>query len=295
MKCVKCGCELNEGAIFCGNCGTPVENSQRQTPPNQRQTPPNQGQTPPNQRRTTQDQRRQTSGKSSGKKGLIAVIAVVWVLIIVVAVIFGINFLKSRQESAETKAVQDVQETFPSEEADPEDPVELGELENEGENETADDETDNVEAPEAPAVSGNAVVSVDATTSLKDGHTGALHKAQNAYDNDLTTAWVEGVGGQGINESITFNFDGAYQVSGININAGYQKTEDLYYKNSRPEQISIEFSDGTSIPYFLDDVMETQILRFSEPVITDKVTIKIQGVYPGTKYEDTAISEISFF
>lgn len=49
----------------------------------------------------------------------------------------------------------------------------------------------------------------------------------NVIDGDLTTGWVEGVSGQGIGETITVYFDGTYLVSGIEIYAGYQKSDDL--------------------------------------------------------------------
>ena len=30
MKCINCGCELPEGARFCGNCGTPQPEHQQE-------------------------------------------------------------------------------------------------------------------------------------------------------------------------------------------------------------------------------------------------------------------------
>lgn len=39
MFCNKCGTQLAEGAVFCGNCGTPVQQPAQQTPPQPAQQP----------------------------------------------------------------------------------------------------------------------------------------------------------------------------------------------------------------------------------------------------------------
>ncbi len=40
--------------------------------------------------------------------------------------------------------------------------------------------------------------------------------------------------------------------------------------------------------------MEPQILKFDSPIDLYNMKIIIKSVYPGAKYKDTAISEISF-
>ena len=46
--------------------------------------------------------------------------------------------------------------------------------------------------------------------------------------------------------------------------------------------------------FTLKDTMEPQILKFDSPKDLYNMKIIIKSVYPGTKYKDTAISEISF-
>lgn len=111
-------------------------------------------------------------------------------------------------------------------------------------------------------------------------------------DGDLTTAWVEGAAGQGEGESITLYFDETVRLSGIYIQAGYHKSASLYEKNSRPKEIELLFSDGTSSFFTLEDRMEQQRIVLTRPVDTASLTVRLVSVYPGTTYTDTAISEI---
>lgn len=110
-------------------------------------------------------------------------------------------------------------------------------------------------------------------------------------DGDLTTAWVEGVSGQGEGESITVYFDETCRLSGFYIHAGYHKTASLFEKNSRPKEIELSFSDGSTCRVTLDDCMEQQTVSLA-PIDTSSLTIRLISVYPGTTYTDTAISEI---
>ena len=58
----------------------------------------------------------------------------------------------------------------------------------------------------------------------------------------------------------------------------------------------MEFSDGSVENYSLADVYDQeQVVTFSTPKETSYIRIIINSVYPGTKYEDTCISEIKLF
>ena len=114
-------------------------------------------------------------------------------------------------------------------------------------------------------------------------------------DGDLATAWVEDGTGEGIDESITFTFDSVYLVSGMCIHAGYQKSAELYEKNARPASLTILFSSGETQTVTLQDVNGPQDIVFPAPVETASITLVISSVYSGSKYTDTAVSEISFY
>lgn len=135
--------------------------------------------------------------------------------------------------------------------------------------------------------------SISATSALSEYD--MTYSPDRAIDGDLATAWVEGVDGPGEHEAIVCRFNDAYQVSGFHINAGYQKNQDIYSKNSRPAQIQVTDDEGQKYLYDLQDLNGVQTIEFTAPLKTNSITIEIISVYYGTKYEDTAISEISFF
>ncbi len=147
----------------------------------------------------------------------------------------------------------------------------------------------------APAVSMTAITSVDASSYLSESQYSLYHTPDRIMDGDLATAWVEDGTGEGIDESITFTFDSVYLVSGMCIHAGYQKSAELYEKNARPASLTILFSSGETQTVTLQDVNGPQDIVFPAPVETASITLVISSVYSGSKYTDTAVSEISFY
>ncbi len=146
-----------------------------------------------------------------------------------------------------------------------------------------------------PPISMDAVTAVDATSYLIQSSYSLYHTPDRMMDGDLSTAWVEGASGDGIGESVTFTFDGTYLVSGFQIYAGYQKSDALYEKNSRPADLTVTFSNGDEAAVTLADESGSQYIAFDAPVETSSVTLTIDSVYSGSKYEDTVISEIAFY
>ncbi|MEY8428121.1 discoidin domain-containing protein [Lachnospiraceae bacterium 46-15] len=137
------------------------------------------------------------------------------------------------------------------------------------------------------------VAEVSASSSLSEYD--MTHEPQFLTDGKVKTAWVEGAAGQGIGESVTLYFDDVYQVTGFDIYAGYHKSKSLYHKNSRPKEIYVEFSDGSGEDFVLKDQFKKQNVQLSHPVNTAYVAITIKSVYPGSKFEDTVISEIELY
>lgn len=117
--------------------------------------------------------------------------------------------------------------------------------------------------------------------------------ASNVLDNNKATAWVEGVDGDGIGEYVTLFADVNAPVNGIKILNGYNKNADIFAKNNRAARVRITLSTG--------DIYETQLVDnyntytfvdFGGPKAIEGMKIEILSVYPGSKYQDTCISEI---
>lgn len=124
---------------------------------------------------------------------------------------------------------------------------------------------------------------------------GKEFNVENIFDGDVTTTWAEGVSGLGFGETITVYFIGSPTISGIRINTGYQKDRDSFLKNARPYLFFITFSDNSFEMIEIEkNEMGEQEVMFSNPVETSSVIIRLQGIEPGSAYEDSCISEIDF-
>lgn len=142
-------------------------------------------------------------------------------------------------------------------------------------------------------ISRDDISAIDATSTLTDSL--STHYAKLVNDQNPATAWTEDADGSGIGESLTITFNDTYHVSGMKIEGGYFKSNSLYIKNNRLKDFTLTYSDGSEDVYTLDDKMEEQTIRFDNPVNTKSVKLTIDSVYKGTQYDDTCISEISFF
>ncbi len=67
------------------------------------------------------------------------------------------------------------------------------------------------------------------------------------FDKDVSTAWVEGVKGDGIGEYILIGLKNTLPDK-IHINNGYQKTKSLYIKNSRPKTLKVSLYVAYILP-----------------------------------------------
>lgn len=125
------------------------------------------------------------------------------------------------------------------------------------------------------------------------------YNVSNLIDNNSATAWVEGKASYGINEYVEFSSTKPKYFQNIIIKPGYLKTFDTYTQNGVPKKIQIIIDDGKvqgrtiSFPntYFNNDILIT----FPQKIKANKVKFIIKDVIKGSKYEDTCISEISFY
>ena len=147
----------------------------------------------------------------------------------------------------------------------------------------------------APDFKRDGIQTVNASSSLIEQSYGISHTPEKAIDGDLATGWVEDAAGNGVGESLTLYLNADYTVRGFVINAGYQKTVQLYEKNARPAVLRLTFSNGESQEFTLQDLYGQQRFTLTQPVETSFVTFTIVSAYDGTTYQDTVISELMLF
>lgn len=107
-----------------------------------------------------------------------------------------------------------------------------------------------------------------------------------------STAWVAGSHGYAIGEWILVDFKENRKVGGIVIENGYQKSDDIFYKNSRVKSLEILSSTGERLNFDLEDRLGDQDVSFPHPLSTEWIAVFIRSVFPGEKYTDTAISKL---
>ena len=122
--------------------------------------------------------------------------------------------------------------------------------------------------------------------------------AGNLSDGDWSTAWVEGSSGSGAGQSATMSrvSGSKASVSCLELVAGYGKSTDIYYKNARPKQVSLIADSGEVVAQvtLADSYRVVQSISFPA-VSTSSITLRIDSVYEGNKYDDCAISEMRCF
>ena len=136
--------------------------------------------------------------------------------------------------------------------------------------------------------------SASASSSLEPSSYGTYY-ASNVMDNDASTAWAEGVAGSGIGSTITLsNYDGSsVSFNQFCMNNGYGKSDDLYVYNNRPSQVTL-IADGVErYAISLKDTDYFQGVDLPTTLTCKQLTIRIDSVYNGTRYEDCCISDIS--
>lgn len=140
---------------------------------------------------------------------------------------------------------------------------------------------------------------VRSSSSLKPSN-GNTYEASNAQDLRLDTAWVEGVKGNGEGEYLEYFFkNDSPRVNKAIILNGYVKTPKLWAANNRVKDLDLYINDQFYARLQLKDIQSEQI--FELPTLGRREDGKdlilkfvIKSVYPGAKYDDTAITEIYF-
>lgn len=286
MYCPNCGNKLDSGVRYCSKCGKAISQERNQAQPGQPSPPPRR----PAQAQVTRPKKEQNHSKQ------FTVIGIGVLIVILCAMTIGL-FLQSQHKKDQQNRLAMKAQTATEEERFT--PVVVTEAKTEKVPETESRTEERVESE--PQVSSHALTrafdSLTASSSL-DPSGSITYSPKNVMDGKPETSWTEGVSGHGMGEWIKLEAGQDQVVTGINILAGYAKNDQIYKQNNRVKTLKVECSDGTSKVFTLEDLADYlayQELEFDSPVRTKFIKLTIIDVYPGSKYEDTCISEITLY
>ncbi|HRG22945.1 MAG TPA: hypothetical protein PLL23_01080 [Chitinophagaceae bacterium] len=131
------------------------------------------------------------------------------------------------------------------------------------------------------------------------------YSANKAHDFDITTAWVEGKIGHGIGEYIEYTIDMTPDNASKNLGItqiilanGYKKTKTTWQENARVKKLKMVVNGKPYGMLELLDAFEFQVIDIGKIMLPPRnittIRFEIVEVYPGSKFQDTAISELLF-
>ena len=131
-------------------------------------------------------------------------------------------------------------------------------------------------------------------SSQLTGKSGTVYGAAFLNDGDTSTPWEEGVEGDGIGEQITYEPEAGTKLQVIRIYPGNGRSDKAFQENNRPKTITLEI-DGKKQALNFDDAGHFYTFSSKKPVTAKQVKLIIDSVYPGSKWQDTCISEVEFY
>jgi hypothetical protein len=128
-----------------------------------------------------------------------------------------------------------------------------------------------------------------------DDRTANDYIADNVLDGSVRTAWAEGAPGLGVGARLRFTLPERAELTRIRIVNGYGKSRAHLLDNAAAKSIVIDTGgDRRPLRRRLSRTARPQSVR-AKFGTTRQVTITITSAYRGDRFEDLAISEVSFY
>lgn len=123
---------------------------------------------------------------------------------------------------------------------------------------------------------------------------GFTYGPEKLADGRLDTAWVPGQGdqGDGVGEWLIVEFARREPVSSVQVLNGYHKNAGIFARNNRVRVLEVVTSEGRRKTVALDDDASPQTVYLDGNSECKWIQFIIRSVYRGSKYRDTAISEL---
>ena len=146
------------------------------------------------------------------------------------------------------------------------------------------------------ADAGEVKVSAVSASNTLQGEDGVSYAESNIKDHKQSTVWVEGdTAGSGLGDWVEVQFEGEVALTGFRIWNGNYYSYDFWNRHNRIKEIEVIFSDGSAQKFTLQDQMVPELVEFPKPVKTSSAKLRIKGIYGGTTFNDTVISEVVFY
>lgn len=129
------------------------------------------------------------------------------------------------------------------------------------------------------------------------------YAAEEAEDGDLRSAWVEGADGPGLGEHLTMTLghpdedlpdDFVTSLWGLRAVTGYAKSAQTWAANGRVRHLEVRVNGRPVTVVALNDTAMLQEATWDgvEVRAGDRIDLVVRSVYPGSRYDDTALSEV---
>lgn len=129
-------------------------------------------------------------------------------------------------------------------------------------------------------------------SSVLPPQSGNTYGPQNLADWNPATAWVEGVNGTGDGQKILFELPGDADVSSLVITNGYTKSAKAFANNGHVGALRISTSRGADETVALSGTSAPTRVALPGVGPVQWILLEIVRAVPGSRWQDTAISEI---
>ncbi|MGB4268199.1 MAG: hypothetical protein WBK20_03350 [Spirochaetota bacterium] len=125
----------------------------------------------------------------------------------------------------------------------------------------------------------------------------------NMFDNDTDTCFAIRKN-NGNDFIVELQLESPITCDRMEVLGGVALNEDLYVKNNRPREFIVwlyateeDFKNEIykKIKVILEDKREYQVIQFDKPYTFKRFSLQTLDVYKGTKYDDTAVTELKLF
>jgi protein-disulfide isomerase len=125
---------------------------------------------------------------------------------------------------------------------------------------------------------------------------GMTFKPGNLIDRDLGTSWQPSAKrSNGVGQWFSLRFRVRHDINEIELANGFQSTydgQDLFWTNARLKEVEIQLGARTLRAKFDEGERGYAKIPIDPAASTDKITVRVLSIYPGTRWPDLAISEV---